>query len=63
MNDLEARKREIAALASEVSGFTLALAAKGIDARDPGDLEAYDIIRRIGRKMAAGAKVKNAKHG
>jgi len=63
MSDLETKKREIAALAGEVSAFTLALAAKGIDARDPGDLEAYDIISRIERKMASGAKVKNAKHG
>lgn len=53
MPDLEVKRREILALADGVSDLTLALAAKGIDARDPGDREAYDIICRIERRMAA----------
>jgi hypothetical protein len=52
--DLELRKREISALASDVGRIEQDLRARGIDATDEFDrMEAMDIINRIERRLLA----------
>lgn len=51
--DLDVRRLEISAIVNDIATITRDLRAKGIDARDPGDREAYDIISRIERRLAA----------
>lgn len=61
MADLEVKKREISAIVDEILSLTRALAVKGIDARDPSDRQAYDIVCRIERRiMAQSPKKKTA---
>jgi hypothetical protein len=64
MDSIEVRKREISAILGGIEDLTRGLFAMGVDPRDPGDREAYDIVCRIERKMVASlSNPKKVLHG
>jgi hypothetical protein len=52
-SDLDAVRRGILATVVDIHHLTAGLYAKGIDARDPTDREAFDIVCRIERRLMA----------
>lgn len=56
MDNIETKRRSISATLADIEQNTAALAVKGIDAREPEDREAYDIVCRIERRLLAKAK-------
>jgi hypothetical protein len=53
MGDLEIRRMEILSILGDIEYHHGYFTARGIDASDPGDREAYDIISRIERRLMA----------
>jgi hypothetical protein len=56
--NLDSVRRSISVTLEEIESLTKALAAKGIDARDPDDIEAFEIVSRIEREALAKKNVK-----
>jgi hypothetical protein len=56
--DLEKKKLEILSILGDIEHHTAWLKAHGIDASDPDDREAYDIVCRIERRLLASPKFK-----
>lgn len=56
MGNIETKRRSISATLADIEQNTAALAANALDAREPEDREAYDIVCRIERKLLAKAK-------
>ena len=54
----EIRRSEIISILGDIEAHHSYLKARGIDAYDPDDREAYDIINRIERRILAASPAK-----